>query len=124
VHRSHTARILCEVFIWSRSSPCAATDRSGIRSCAFQNLRFRAHDPAGSSVSACMGATLPRTSSIGVAEGEREMKRFFTDLFGRIHARAEIRRKRTLQQAAREMQRRDPHGGSIWRSGKGGSHPG
>ena len=52
------------------------------------------------------------------------MKRFLSELFGRVHARAEIRRKRSLQQAAREMDRRDPHGGSIWRSGKGGSHPG
>jgi hypothetical protein len=52
------------------------------------------------------------------------MKRFLPDLFGKIHARAEIRRKRALQRAAREMQRGDPHGGSIWRSGKGGSHPG
>jgi hypothetical protein len=53
------------------------------------------------------------------------MKRFVADFFDRIHARAEIRRKRTLEQAAREMQRGDQtHGGSIWRSGKGGSHPG
>ena len=52
------------------------------------------------------------------------MKRFFLDYFGRVHAKAEIRRKQALQRAAREMDRRDPHGGSIWRSGKGGSHPG
>jgi len=52
------------------------------------------------------------------------MKRFLPDLLAKIHARAQARRKRALEQAAREMQRRDPHGGSIWRSGKGGSHPG
>lgn len=52
------------------------------------------------------------------------MKRFLSDFFGRVHAKAEIRRLRALQRAAREMQHRDPHGGSIWRSGKGGSHPG
>jgi hypothetical protein len=52
------------------------------------------------------------------------VKRFFIGLVGKIHASAELRRRRALQQAAREMQRRDPHGGSIWRSGKGGSHPG
>jgi hypothetical protein len=52
------------------------------------------------------------------------MRRFFTDLSARVYARAEIRRKRALHRAAREMDRRDPHGGSIWRSGKGGSHPG
>lgn len=52
------------------------------------------------------------------------MKRFLTDFFRKVHANAEIRRRRDLQRAAREMDRRDPHGGSIWRSGKGGSHPG
>jgi hypothetical protein len=52
------------------------------------------------------------------------MKRFLTDFFGRVQARTEIRRKRALVQAAREMNRRDTHGGSIWRSGKGGSHYG
>lgn len=52
------------------------------------------------------------------------MKRFPTNFYGRVHARAQIRRKRVLQQAAREMDRRDPHVGSIWRSGKGGSHTG
>ena len=52
------------------------------------------------------------------------MKRFLANVSGKIQAKMEIRRKRALQQAAREMDRRDPHGGSIWRSGKGGSHPG
>jgi hypothetical protein len=52
------------------------------------------------------------------------MKRLLTEFFGRLHAKAEVRRKRVLQQAAREMKHVDPHGGSIWRSGKGGSHPG
>jgi len=52
------------------------------------------------------------------------MKHFLTDLFGSIHVKAEIRRKRALQRAAREMKRPDTHGGSIWRSGKGGSHYG
>jgi hypothetical protein len=60
----------------------------------------------------------------GAEEGDREMKRFLTDLFDRVHARAEMHRKRALQQAAREMNRRETHGGSIWRSGKGGSHYG
>jgi hypothetical protein len=52
------------------------------------------------------------------------MRRFLTDFFGKIHTRVEIRRKRALRQAAREMNRHDTHGGSIWRSGKGGSHYG
>lgn len=53
------------------------------------------------------------------------MRRFLIDLFGKFSARAEARRKRALERAAREMQRGDQtHGGSIWRSGKGGSHPG
>jgi hypothetical protein len=57
-------------------------------------------------------------------ERRAEMKRFLTEFFGRVHARAEIRRKRALHRAAREMGRDETHGGSIWRSGKGGSHPG
>jgi len=40
----------------------------------------------------------------------------------RLHTRATTRRKRALRRAAAEMERRDPHGGSIWRSGKGGAH--
>jgi hypothetical protein len=54
------------------------------------------------------------------------MKRFLTNVLGRVHARAEDRRKRALQRAAREMKHPfdESHGGSIWRSGKGGSHPG
>jgi len=53
------------------------------------------------------------------------MRRFFNATFGRFSARAEVRRKRALRRAAREMQLGDQtHGGSIWRSGKGGSHPG
>ncbi len=51
------------------------------------------------------------------------MKRFLTDFFRKVQANAEVRKKRNLHRAAREMDRRDPHGGSIWRSGKGGSHP-
>jgi hypothetical protein len=53
------------------------------------------------------------------------MRRFFSGFFSKYSARAEARRKRALERAAREMQRGDQtHGGSIWRSGKGGSHPG
>jgi len=53
------------------------------------------------------------------------VKGFLSGLFSRFFARAETRRKRALERAAREMQRGDEtHGGSIWRSGKGGSHPG
>ncbi|HET6715013.1 MAG TPA: hypothetical protein VFI59_15075 [Actinomycetota bacterium] len=39
-----------------------------------------------------------------------------------LRTRASERRKRALRRAAAEMQRRDPHEGSIWRSGKGGAH--
>jgi len=52
------------------------------------------------------------------------MTKRFADLLRGFRARAADRRKRALQQAAREMRKGDPHGGSIWRSGKGGSHPG
>ena len=53
------------------------------------------------------------------------MRRLLTDIVSWFSARAEARRKRVLERAAREMQRGDEtHGGSIWRSGKGGSHPG
>jgi len=33
-------------------------------------------------------------------------------------------KKVDLERAVREMHQRDPSGGSIWKSGKGGSHPG
>ncbi len=39
-----------------------------------------------------------------------------------LRIRAATRRRRALHRAAAEMERRDPHGGSIWRSGKGGAH--
>ena len=75
-------------------------------------MRIRAQDP-------------PHSNRADLRSGyAAAMKRFFTGLFGKIHARAEIQRKQALQRAAREMQRGDPHGASIWRSGKGGSHPG
>jgi hypothetical protein len=45
-------------------------------------------------------------------------------LFDRRRRRTRARKKVDLERAAREMERRDPSGGSIWRSGKGGSHPG
>jgi hypothetical protein len=50
---------------------------------------------------------------------------FLSGLVSRFSARAEAHRKRALERAVREMMRGDQtHGGSIWRSGKGGSHPG
>jgi hypothetical protein len=53
------------------------------------------------------------------------MRRFLSGLFSTYSARAEARRKRALERAAREMMRGDQtYGGGIWRSGKGGSHPG
>jgi len=53
------------------------------------------------------------------------MKRHITGFFDRTRKRAQARRKRAVERAAREMMRGDDtHGGSIWRSGKGGSHPG
>jgi len=43
---------------------------------------------------------------------------------GRRRRRTNGRRKVDLERARREMEQRDPSGGSIWKSGKGGSHPG
>jgi hypothetical protein len=57
-------------------------------------------------------------------EGERTLKRFFTDLVARRRGRTEARRERALRQAAAERERGEPHDGTIWRSGKGGSHIG
>jgi hypothetical protein len=53
------------------------------------------------------------------------MKRSFSDLVGWFRRRAELRRKRALRQAAAERERREaPDAGTIWKSGKGGSHIG
>jgi len=53
------------------------------------------------------------------------MKHRISDFFDRVRKRARTRRQRAVERAAREMMRGDDtHGGSIWRSGKGGSHPG
>jgi hypothetical protein len=77
--------------------------------------------------------TDPSTGAAGYAAAKepalhtlclRWMKRFLGRFFGRAHARAEIRRKRAVQRAKAERERDDTHGGSIWRSGKGGSHIG
>jgi hypothetical protein len=71
-----------------------------------------------------MAASTLRCKDRWVMEASQRMKRFLTDRLGKRKARAEIRRKRAIQRAAREMNRDETHGGSIWRSGKGGSHPG
>jgi hypothetical protein len=43
---------------------------------------------------------------------------------GKARSKAEIRRKQARQRAVAERDRDHSHGGSIWRSGKGGSHIG
>jgi hypothetical protein len=48
------------------------------------------------------------------------LKRFF----GKARSKGEIRRKQTRQRAVAERDRDHRHRGSIWRSGKGGSHIG
>ncbi|MGZ5291966.1 MAG: hypothetical protein ACXWXQ_04790 [Actinomycetota bacterium] len=52
------------------------------------------------------------------------MKRFFNGLVARMRGRTEAPRERALRQAAAERERGEPHDGTIWRSGKGGSHIG
>ena len=53
------------------------------------------------------------------------MKRHIRDVLQWAQERTQARRERALQRAAREMMRGDDtHGGGIWKSGKGGSHPG
>jgi len=45
-------------------------------------------------------------------------------LFSKFRSKEEIRRKQARQRAAAERNHDHTHGGSIWRSGKGGSHIG
>jgi hypothetical protein len=50
-------------------------------------------------------------------------RRFLRRLVSRSRARADLRRKRVLDQAAAEMRFRERNReASIWRSGKGGFH--
>jgi hypothetical protein len=42
----------------------------------------------------------------------------------KARSKGEIRRRQAWKQAAAERDRDHRHGGSIWRSGKGGSHIG
>lgn len=48
------------------------------------------------------------------------LRRFLT----KARSKRELRREQARQRAAAEMNRDHSHGGSIWRSGKGGSHIG
>jgi hypothetical protein len=52
------------------------------------------------------------------------MKHFLTKFIRRRRARAALRDERELERAAEEMWRREHWEPTIWRSGKGGSHPG
>jgi len=45
-------------------------------------------------------------------------------LLSKARSKGEIRRRQAWKQAAAERDRDRRHGGSIWRSGKGGSHIG
>jgi len=45
-------------------------------------------------------------------------------LLSKARSKREIRRKQAWNRAAAERDRDRRHGGSIWRSGKGGSHIG
>ena len=45
-------------------------------------------------------------------------------LLSKARSKREIRRRQAWKQAAAERDRDRRHGGSIWRSGKGGSHIG
>jgi len=56
-------------------------------------------------------------------DGFRAKLAAFAGVFGRRRS-TKAQRKLDLERAAREMEHRDPGGGSIWRSGKGGSHLG
>lgn len=50
--------------------------------------------------------------------------RFLSDVVGRIRTTKGIRRLRARERAEVEMRNRRIDDGSIWRSGKGGSHQG
>ena len=51
------------------------------------------------------------------------MKNFLKDFVSRSRAKATVRRRRALHQAAAEMRFRERNReGSVWRSGKGGFH--
>jgi hypothetical protein len=50
------------------------------------------------------------------------MMRPFARLADRLRTRAEVRRKRRLDRAVKEREVRTIDDGTIWRSGKGGSH--
>jgi hypothetical protein len=50
------------------------------------------------------------------------MKRFVKVFVDRRRSKAATRRRADLQRAAREMQRPETDGGSIWKSGKGGGY--
>ena len=52
------------------------------------------------------------------------MKRLLGVFLRRVRTKAEIRRSRTRQRVAANRDFDETHGGSIWRSGKGGSHIG
>lgn len=50
------------------------------------------------------------------------MKRFLKDFVEGLQAKPAIRRRQGLRRAAAEMKLREKQEGSIWKSGKGGSH--
>jgi hypothetical protein len=52
------------------------------------------------------------------------MKATLADLIARVRARAHTRRRRALERAKARIRFDETHGGSIWKSGKGGTpHP-
>jgi hypothetical protein len=52
------------------------------------------------------------------------VRRFLGGLVDKLRARATARRAREVRRAVAERERGEPHDGTIWRSGKGGSHIG